>query len=208
MSEVVVLVHGIWMTGFELYPLGRRLHRCGYECRYFHYPSLRHSPEANARKLHAYLQTIDASVVHLVAHSLGGIVLAHLFAQFKVQRIGRVVMLGTPLQGSIVARHLYTRQLLRWLLGRSTDRGLLGDAPSWQSRYPSGMIAGTRTTGIGQFLAPGKLSRPHDGTVMVSETCSSELHQHCTVYHSHLSMLLSRRVAKLVCQFLQQGRFE
>ena len=207
MSDVVVLVHGIWMTTLELRPLARHLRRCGYTCRYFYYPSLRRRPADNARRLGAYLQQLDAPRVHLVAHSLGGIVLSHLFEQGEPARIGRVVMLGTPLQGSVVARHLYARPISRVLLGRAGEAGLLGDAPIWRSESESGMIAGTRSFGIGQFLAPGKLVPPHDGTVAVSETRSPGLHQHRTVHCSHLSMLFSREVADLVCRFLQQGRF-
>lgn len=116
-------------------------------------------------------------------------------------------MLGTPLQGSVVARHLYQRRLSRVLLGRASEAGLLGDAPVWRGETESGMIAGTRSFGIGQFLAPGKLVPPHDGTVAVSETRSPGLHQHRTVHCSHLSMLVSREAAALVCRFLQQGRF-
>jgi len=207
-NEVVVLIHGIWMTSLELRPLGQRLQRCGYTSRYFYYPSLRRHPADNARRLANYLQDIDAPQVHLVAHSLGGIVLSHLFAQGTPPRPGRVVMLGTPLQGSVVARHMYERRLLRWLLGRAVEGGLLGNAPPWRGLYRSGMIAGTRATGIGQFLAPGKLTRPHDGTVTVNETRSPGLHQHHTVHNSHLSMLFSRDVASLVCRFLQQGHFD
>ena len=207
MSDVVVLVHGIWMTTLELRPLAWRLQRCGYPCRYFYYPSLRHRPADNARRLAAYLHQLDAPRIHLVAHSLGGIVLSHLFEQGAAARIGRVVMLGSPLQGSVVARHLYARRISRMLLGRATEAGLLGDAPAWRGEVESGMIAGTRSFGIGQFLAPGKLVPPHDGTVAVSETRSPGLHQHRTVHSSHLSMLVSREVADLVCRFLQQGRF-
>jgi pimeloyl-ACP methyl ester carboxylesterase len=207
MRETVVLVHGIWMTGLELRPLGARLRRHGYQVCYFFYPSLRHAPADNAQRLRNYLRDLEASTVHLVAHSLGGIVLSHLFTGQPPRQPGRVVMLGTPLQGSIVARHLYSKPALRWLLGRATRQGLLGDAPPWRASRETGMLAGTRPTGIGRLLAPGKLSGPHDGTVLVAETCSSALHEHRTVHHSHLEMLFSREVADLVGRFLQQGRF-
>ncbi|MDZ7803994.1 alpha/beta hydrolase [Thiohalophilus sp.] len=205
--EVVVLVHGIWMTGLELRPLGRRLRECGYDCRYFRYPGLRRTPQQNAARLRDYLQSIQADRVHLVAHSLGGIVLAHLFEQGTPAHPGRVIMLGTPLQGSVVAQHLAEHRLTRWLLGRSMHAGLLGDAPKWHGVQESAMIAGNRPRGIGLLLAPGKLVRPHDGTVSVSETRSDGLAQHLTLPHTHLSMLFARDVATQACAFLQQGRF-
>lgn len=207
MREAVVLIHGIWMTSLELRPLGGYLHRHGYQPYYFFYPSLRRSPADNARRLSDYLQKIEAPTVHLVAHSLGGIVLSHLFAGEAPQQPGRVVLLGVPLQGSIVARYLYTKPFLRWLLGRSAEQGLLGDAPEWRAERETGMIAGTRPTGIGRLLAPGKLIKPHDGTVTVSETHSPAIQEHRSVNHSHLEMLFSREVAGMICRFLQQGHF-
>lgn len=205
--DVVVLIHGIWMTSLELLLLGRRLQECGYECRYFRYPSLRRTPQQNAARLRDYLQSIQADQVHLVAHSLGGIVLAHLFEQGAPPQPGRVVMLGTPLQGSVVARHLAKSRFTRWQLGRSIHNGLLGDAPQWHGVHESAMIAGSRPRGIGLLLAPGKLVRPHDGTVAVSETRSAGLAHHLTLPHTHLSMLFARDVAIQVCAFLQQGWF-
>ncbi|MDY6980435.1 MAG: alpha/beta hydrolase [Pseudomonadota bacterium] len=205
--DVVVLIHGIWMTSLELRLLGRRLQKCGFDCRYFRYPSLRRTPRQNAARLRRYLQSVQAERVHLVAHSLGGIVLAHLFAQEAPPHPGRVVMLGSPLQGSVVARHLAGQRLTRWILGRSIQSGLLGDAPAWQGTHESAMIAGTRPRGIGLLLAPGRLVEPHDGTVAVNETRSDGLAQHLNLPHTHLSMLFVRDVATQVCSFLQQGRF-
>ncbi|MCB1762064.1 MAG: hypothetical protein KDI27_02850, partial [Gammaproteobacteria bacterium] len=42
-GEVVLLIHGLWMTGLEMHWLGSRLIRCGFKIRYFHYRSLSRS---------------------------------------------------------------------------------------------------------------------------------------------------------------------
>lgn len=208
MKEAVVFVHGIWMTGLELLPLRRRVERCDYATYLFHYPSLRRTPRQNAARLNAYLQNLDHEVIHLLGHSLGGIVVLHLFAAFPQQKPGRVVMLGTPLRGSAVAQHLARYRLPRRLLGRATVEGLLGDAPQWQAPRELGMIAGYRGLGIGDLLLGGRLPRPNDGTVSVAETQTDGLQDRLEVPHSHFGMLLSRRVAQAVCNFLQTGRFE
>jgi pimeloyl-ACP methyl ester carboxylesterase len=207
MKEAVVFVHGIWMTGLELLVLRRRVAACGYAVCQFHYPSLRRSPRQNAERLHAFLQGLDYEVIHLVAHSLGGIVVLHLFDAFPDQKPGRVVMLGTPVRGSVVAQRLARCALTRPLLGRAIEQGLLGDEPRWDSPRELGMIAGTRGIGIGEVLLLGRLPRPSDGTVSLAATETSGLSDRLEVPHSHFGMLFARDVARAVCNFLKTGRF-
>ena len=207
MREAVVFVHGIWMSGVELLMLRRRLQRCGFDCYNYRYRSLRRSPRENATHLHHYLQSVPAEVVHLVAHSLGGIVLLHLFDQYPEQRPGRIVMLGTPIRGSQVAKKMAASKWWQHLLGRSVERGLLGDAPRWQADRELGMIAGTEGFGIGKLITLGKLPQPNDGTVDLATTCSSGIKDHLALPYSHSGMIFARPVAKAVCQFLLTGKF-
>ncbi|MGH8503813.1 MAG: esterase/lipase family protein [Gammaproteobacteria bacterium] len=194
------------MVGLEMLWLKRQLRRQGFECRQFFYRSLINTPRENAHKLHRFLATIDADVVHLVAHSLGGIVVLHLFDREPEQKPGRVLMLGTPLNGSETARRLHARRLTRPLLGRSVDHGLLGGRPPWKARRPLGMIAGTRGIGVGTVLLGG-LPAPSDGTVIVQETRSPEVDVHLCVPCSHAGMLWSPRVAAAIGRFLRSGDF-
>lgn len=206
MREAVVFVHGIWMSGLELGMLRARVAACGYAVHQFRYPSVLATPAENARRLDAFLHEIDAEVVHLVAHSLGGLVLCHLFQHFPVQQPGRVLMLATPLHGSVLAAKL-NRWWSRWLLGRALVRGLLGDGPRWSGARPLGMIAGNRgVLGMGLLVA-GRIPRPNDGTVAVAETDAPAVNAHLTVPYGHFGMLFARPVAEAVCRYLANGRF-
>jgi pimeloyl-ACP methyl ester carboxylesterase len=169
---------------------------------------MRRSPQENAVHLNKYLQGIPANVIHLVAQSLGGIVVLHLFDQYPQQKPGRVVMLGTPIRGSQAAQKLAASRWLQHLLGRSVERGLLGDAPRWQSDRELGMIAGTAGFGMGKLITLGKLQQPNDGTVRLAATCSSGIKDHLALPYSHTGMIFARRVAKAVCRFLHSGVFE
>lgn len=208
MREAVVFIHGIWMTGAEMLLLRRRLKQCGFECFNYRYQSLRRSPRENATHLNHFLQGVQAEMVHLVAHSLGGIVLLHLFEQYPQQKPGRVVMLGTPIQGSQVAQKMAASKWLQHFLGHSVERGLLGDAPRWQTDRELGMIAGTEGFGIGKLFMMGKLQEPNDGTVRLEATYSSGITDHRALPFSHHGMLFARPVAKAVCRFLQTGKFD
>lgn len=208
MRETVVFVHGIWMTGAEMIILRRRLSQCGFDCMNFRYQSLRRTPRENAINLNKFLGTIQANIIHLVAHSLGGIVLLHLFDNFPQQKPGRVVMLGTPIRGSEVAQKVISNRWLAHFLGRSVERGLLGDAPRWQTDRELGMLAGTEGFGIGKVLTLGKLQEPNDGTVRLASTCSSGFKDYLALPYSHHGMLFAKPVAQAVCRFLQSGSFE
>ncbi len=207
MRQAVVFVHGIWMIGSEMGLLRRRVQACGFATHQFRYNSLFRTPAQNAAHLDTFLKTLDADIVHLVAHSLGGVVLLHLFDAFPDQHPGRVVMLASPLKGSALARVMQNNAFYRPLLGRSTERGVLGDVPRWKGGRDLGVIAGDRGIGMG-MLALGGLERPHDGTVRIHETRIAEATAHLIVPHSHFSMLFSAAVARQVCAFLESGHFE
>lgn len=206
MREAVVLIHGIWMVGWEMGVLRRRLERCNLVCYPFRYHSLSLPPEENAVRLNTFINKIEADIIHLLAHSLGGIIVLHLFDKAPIQKPGRILMLGTPLNGSALAARLYKTSISRPLLGRSAQRGLLGDVPPWNGGRELGMIAGDRGMGLGSLLF-GTVETPNDGTVSVAETRSHAVDVHLTVPYSHMGMLWSPRVAEAACQFLREGHF-
>jgi pimeloyl-ACP methyl ester carboxylesterase len=185
--------------------LGRRLAGCGFRPLLFGYPSLSADPIRNAERLHRWIQALDVPRLHLLAHSLGGLVVLQMFHRYPEPPPGRVLLLGAPVQGSAVARRVHSLALTRPLLGRSAIDALLEGAPAWRGGRELGVIAGTRGPGLGTLT--GGLARPNDGTVAVAEThlpgASAELE--LTVGHSGL--LLDRRVARAACRFLRQGRF-
>lgn len=207
MQQAIVFAHGIWMKGYEMALLRKRMAAQGYTCHQFRYASLFASPAENAVALNRFMQKIDADIIHIVAHSLGGIIVAHLFEAYPYQKPGRIVLLGSPLRGSVVARRLHASVLTRGFVGQSVQRGLLGNAPHLKCQREVGMIAGTRGIGMGTLVMFGKLPKPNDGTVVVSETDVPNLTEHFQVPYSHFTMLIAKPVAQAVASFLKHGLF-
>lgn len=206
-GPAVVLVHGLWMSGWDLSLLRWRLSRAGFRTYRFSYPSVRGSPAENAGRLAQLVQGLQAPELHLVAHSLGGLVVRYLFAEHPVQPPGRIVTLGTPHCGSEAAARLRRRRLGPKLLGRSVDQGLLGPLPEWQGQRELGSIAGDRRLGLGRLLA-GDLPGPNDGTVAVAETRLPGMSDHLVVHASHMGLVVSREAARQTLHFLRHGRFD
>ena len=106
MREIVICTHGLWLKAWVMKPLSRYLSAHGHECELFSYRSVSCSPKQNALELGEFVDKLDADIIHFVGHSLGGIILLNYFQIFDAAKPGRVVMLGTPLSGSNIARHI------------------------------------------------------------------------------------------------------
>ncbi len=185
--------------------LRQRLRRCGYEVLQFRYRTVHAGLEQNAAGLQQLLSSTSNDTVHLVGHSLGGLVIRRLLSDFPQQPHGRIVTLGTPHQGSYTALRLGKNILCRRLMGESLS-ALTDQLPAWQGERELGSLAGRLALGFG-WLVPS-LPRPNDGTVTVEETKLAGMADHCVLNVSHMGMLLSARVARQVCHFLKHGRFE
>ena len=200
----VVLVHGLWMPGAEMVLLHRRLGTAGFQTHQFSYRSVLDGVEANARRLAEFLHSVPGETVHLIGHSLGGVITVKALQDKPIERIGRIVCLGAPLQGSRAARAVARLPGGRWLIGKSMPAFLGNAVDPWTAPMDLGLIAGSSPVGGGQLLG---LASPHDGIIAVEETRLEGATEHIVVRVSHLSMLWSRAVANQVVSFLESGRF-
>jgi pimeloyl-ACP methyl ester carboxylesterase len=206
-DAALVYVHGLWMTGVESLLLRRRLQRDhGYRVHLFHYPSV-HAPMAvHTASLHRALSSIDAPNLHLVGHSLGGLVILRYLERFALMRPGRVVFVGTPATGSRSAQHFGRWRFGRRLMGPVIGQELLVPRQrSWRGERELGVIAGTSPRGLGNLLV--KFTEDNDGMVAVSETRLPGAKEYLNVPASHSGMLVSARVAREIGNFLEHGSF-
>ena len=218
MRTVVVYVHGLWLKGGESFLLRRRLSRAlNAEGRVFPYASVGAGVTDNALALGKYLKTIETDTLHLVAHSMGGLVILKLFElglapQGPLAGLeqglppGRIVLTGSPVRGSRSAERLARLPFGRALLGLSAADVLLRPGERrWQGGRDLGVVAGDLAVGLGRLL--GRMGAPNDGTVWVDETDLPGAAEQLRVRVSHSGMVFSAEVARQVAAFLQNGRF-
>jgi pimeloyl-ACP methyl ester carboxylesterase len=211
-GDPVIYVHGLWLSGGESLFLRRRLRRdFGFEVHPFRYPSTTLRMLDIAERLDAFMRELCAGrpkgcTVHLMGHSLGGLVIYRFLERFPEQPKGRVVFLGTP---SVASRAALHAARLRWaaqLIGTPVAEELFEHRErSWNAPRDLGIIAGTRRMGLGQFVA--HFDEDCDGTIAVSETKLAGATDHLVLPVSHMGMLMSARVAREVGHFLEHGRF-
>ena len=183
--------------------MARRLERGGFRTDTFGYPTMRRSLRANAAALRAFVAERALEQVDLVGHSLGGLVILRMLDEFADLPPGRVVLLGSPVQGSAVGRRVADRRLLRPLVGQAKtalEKGF-SHAPAGRE---TGVIAGSRSVGVGRLFGP--LQRPNDGTVAVAE-CRLKGARECVLPVTHTGLVTAPRVARAVDRFLREGAF-
>ncbi len=210
MRTVVVYVHGLWQSGHEAVWLRRRLAQdLEADARAFSYPSVADNATTNARALAQSLAAIHADTLHLVGHSLGGLVILKSFEDATLHaRLppGRIVLLGSPLQGSRTALNLARLPFGRRVMGSSVGEELLAPRERrWNGSRHLGVIAGDLGFGLGRLMGP--LEGPSDGTILVEETLLEGAADRVVLRVSHTGMLFSALVAKQAGAFLTMGRF-
>lgn len=204
--ESVVLVHGLWLGGWSLALLARRLARCGFDTYPYSFPTCRLDLRENAARLHAFAARVPGDVVHFVGHSLGGVVIRATLHGFDLNRPGRVVTLGSPHGGSAAAVQVGRTAFGRRWLGRSIGALLAGEARGLRPvRREIGVIAGSVPLGLGRLFV--RHDEVNDGVVTVTEAGLAEASDSIVLPTSHSGMLVSRAVATQVCVFLRTGRF-
>jgi len=209
-GSALILAHGLWLGGWALQRLARRLRAAGRsDVRIFSWPTISHGLDANAQNLRAFADHLEAGRIDWIGHSLGGVLILRMLAGWADAPPGRIVCLGSPLAGSRSAERLARVGPGRRLTGRSIADGVLAtSAAEWcppELAARTGVIAGTRGMGAGRLL--GRLEPPHDGTVRVAETELPGLADHLVLNVTHTGLLFSRAAAGAAETFLREGKF-
>lgn len=205
-AEPVIIIHGLWMHGLIMRWLARRIAQDGFVTQTYSYPTMRLTLSENAERFARYCSNLAAPRIHIVAHSMGGLVALKMLEKHRELRCGRLILIGTPYSGSFAAQRLAQFPGGSRLLGRSIGEWLREPRPVPDGIAETGIIAGTRGYGLGRLIAPD-LPQPHDGVVTLAETAVPGVTQRIQLRAGHSGMLVSREVARQCCAFLRNGRF-
>lgn len=205
-SDLIVLIPGLWMPAWVMLPLAWWLRGRGYPCVRFGYASSRDTLEVNAEKLAGFLRTLGDRPIHLVGHSLGGVLALHTMASRRPARVRSLVMMGSPAGGTYAGQRMLERRWAQWMVGRTVPDWLKICRPIAPEGVSVGVIAGSRGLGLGMIFVPD-LMPPHDGVIRVAETLVRGAADQIEVDVSHAAMLTSPTVARLVASFVGSGRF-
>lgn len=211
-GDVVLLLHGLGRTRGSMDELQEHLQRQGrMTVMSLSYASTRASIDQHARALGSVLENIpQARRIHLVGHSLGNLVIRRYLADVKSrdQRIGRIVMLAPPNQGSALATLFRDNHLLHVFWGESGAE----IADNWER------LTQRLATPEGEFgiIAGGSLKGPLDNPLIrgnddlvlrVEETRLAGARDFVVVPTYHGRIMKHPETMTYTLRFLQHGHF-
>ncbi len=196
-SETVLLLHGLGRTPASMRTLQGRLEQAGYNVTNLGYSSTRARIEEHGKLLNEFLAELDADLaverIHIVGHSLGGIVARYALTIEMPAKMGRVVMLAPPNKGSAAAR--------KWapILGKVIK--------------PLAQLSDDPKSTVNRLSAPSGvdiavIAAASDGKVDLDDTHLRGEADHLVVPGSHTFIMNRADVGEQVIYFLRHGRFE
>lgn len=210
LTECVILLHGLARSNSSFSKLAAVLNENGYHTVNYGYPSTRHciAKLADDALSDALSQCPPASKIHIVTHSMGGILVRQYLSQRTIENLGRVVMLGPPNKGSQVVDSLCNIPGFDFINGPA-GMELGTSAVSVPNRlgaadFDLGIIAGTRSINlILSTIIPGA----NDGKVSVENTKLEGMKDHVAMPVTHTFMMKNKDVIDQVLHYLQHGYF-
>lgn len=208
---LVVLVHGFNRTERDMTALKNNLQRFGYDVLTVNLPTRFKSLEDCSELFKQQLLEIskgltDNQMLHLVGHSLGGLIIRSVLADDLKINFGRCVFIAPPNKGTKladVAKAICKCSIEIFKPLKSlTDQGVY--IPRSSIHNPEiGVIAGSKNNILwGVFLSPES-----DGKVEIESTKLDEMDDFITRNYNHDEIHHKAEIAQLVHNFLQSGRF-
>ena len=211
-QDGVVLLHGLARTPASMHKLEVALEKEGFRVLNVGYPSraasIEQLSEAAIGNALANPALAACPRIHFVTHSLGGILVRSYFKRHTLDRLGRVVMLGPPNQGSEVVDKIGS-----WWIFRQLNGPAGGELSTRSDSTPNalgpvefelGVIAGDRSINwINSLMIPGR----DDGKVSIERTKVAGMKEHLVVHASHPFLMKNEAAIASTIRFLKTGSF-
>jgi len=212
-SEWVILLHGMNRTKNSMDKLEEHLNGTGYRTLNIGYPSTSEAVGSIAAnhltKMVKKCQEEGAEKIHMVTHSLGGIIVRQYLQNNHLPDGSRIVMLSPPNKGSELADTFHDLFIYEWINGPAGQE-LKTEASSLPNTLKPveaeiGVITGDSTLNpLYSSLIPGL----DDGKVSIESAKLAEMKDFLIVDSSHSFIMNHPEVLEQVVYFIKNGEFD
>ena len=213
--ECVILLHGLARTSESMHDMAEAISQAQYHTVNLDYPSQDDTIENLAMEfVPKGLQkctNLATKRIHFVTHSMGGIVLRYYLSKKTIKKLGRVVMLSPPNQGSEVTDKLKDWDIYRWYngpagqqLGTDDNSLVIKMGPV---NYPVGIITGNSHAFFDFWLAD-MIPGPGDGKVSVERAKITGMTDFIVLPYGHTFIMDKSEVIHQALYFLKHEQFD
>tara|TARA_R110001592_G_scaffold59200_1_gene179609 strand:- start:60104 stop:60895 length:792 start_codon:yes stop_codon:yes gene_type:complete len=211
-KQCVVLVHGLWRSGWAMRSIANDLNDYAYQTVSISYPSTSISiPEIAESYLPPAIEECKqggAELIHIVSHSMGGIVVRQYLQNNHLPLGGKVVMLSPPNQGSELSEKFGDAGWYQHIVGPAgvslskKEGGIISSLKA--VKEPVGIIAAYRDWSL---FPSTWLPEPNDGTVSVDSMKLAEMDDFVLINSGHATMRFNNDTHQQIRYFLSRGEF-
>ena len=210
-TECVILVHGLGRRKRSMRKIEEALRAGSFNVVNWDYLSTMQTVADSAQSLYECYALNERynERVHFVTHSLGGIVVRCMLKNHDAAKLGKIVMIAPPNQGSALARLLLDGPF-DWFpleVGHELKSQEHLNAICATPDTDVLIVAGTKSFDLknpASWLTRGRLEVPNDGTVSVAETKLAGVNKYLYVEDSHTGLLGNPTVVEAVVYFLTE----
>jgi len=211
MNEGVVLLHGILRTNRCMSGLASFLEGQGYKTLNLDYPSAKYDISSIAELIHGTIKKFadKHSKIHFIGYSMGGLVIRAYLQKYRLENLGKIVMIATPNKGSEVADFLQNFWLYKKLYGPAGQQ-LITDQQSFKDilgdiYYDLGIISGISPY---YFFGNYLIGKKNDGRVSIESSKIEGMKDQVTIKSGHTWIPSYKKTWQQAARFIATGKFE
>jgi pimeloyl-ACP methyl ester carboxylesterase len=209
-GDTVLLIHGFFRTERDMFPMKSFLRAKQLNAITIGLPTTFTSVEQCTKLLIEKLHRLSLrhGKIHLVGHSMGGLVLLNLLSRAALPNYGRCVLIGTPVNGSELADIAYDLSprltcLIKGLASLRT-KAVTGIDNRIVEKYELGVIAGGRKNILSRFF----FDKDNDGRVSIESTKFKGMRDFIELPYGHTRIHHKKMTSELVMNFIHTGSFK
>ncbi len=202
-KPLVILLHGILRSKYSMYYLSAKLRKQGFETYLFGYRSLTFDIDAHADQLKKEITDRFGHdrELNFVTHSLGSIIVRRFCAKYHANyKLGKVVMLGPPNQGSGLAKKLARISIIAKIMGPSFKQLCDLKIENSSDKIQISILAGRKKIPF--------LSVESDGIVSIEETKLEGAKLHLIFNGLHSFLMYNKPVINQTLEILSRLKAE